>query len=67
MTNNNEECVEKALKSGNENEGISKYAFFMESLGIEYEKEQHCNLAQVGSLLDSKTYGIAMRKGRLIN
>lgn len=63
LTNNNEEGVEKVLRSGNEKERITKYAFFMESSGIDYEREQHCNLSQIGPLLDSKTYGIAMRKG----
>ncbi|KAJ8967544.1 hypothetical protein NQ314_002859 [Rhamnusium bicolor] len=36
------------------------YAFLMESTQIEYEIETRCNLKQVGDLLDSKSYGIAM-------
>ena len=35
------------------------YAFFMESTTIEYVIERHCNLQQIGGLLDSKSYGIA--------
>ncbi|KAI5721657.1 hypothetical protein M8J77_023545 [Diaphorina citri] len=40
------------------------YAFLMESTSIEYEIERKCNLTQVGGLLDSKGYGIAMRKNQ---
>ncbi|KPM05200.1 glutamate receptor, ionotropic kainate 2-like protein 3 [Sarcoptes scabiei] len=35
------------------------YAFLMESTSIEYIVERKCDLFQVGSLLDSKGYGIA--------
>lgn len=40
------------------------YAFFMESTSIEYaiSNDQECRLTQVGGLLDSKGYGIALRK-----
>lgn len=36
------------------------YAFFMESTTLEYITERDCELAQVGGLLDSKGYGIAL-------
>ena len=39
------------------------YAFFMESTTIEYWTERECSLSQVGDLLDSKGYGIALRRG----
>ncbi|XP_026733767.1 glutamate receptor ionotropic, kainate 2-like isoform X2 [Trichoplusia ni] len=39
-----------------------QYAFFMESTSIEYYKERHCDLLQIGMLLDSKSYGIGMKK-----
>ena len=39
------------------------YAFLMESTMIEYETSQVCNLTQVGGLIDSKDYGIGLRKG----
>ncbi|XP_065225873.1 glutamate receptor ionotropic, kainate 2-like [Planococcus citri] len=39
-----------------------KYAFLMESSQIEYEMERHCTLTQVGKPIDSKGYGIAMKK-----
>ena len=35
------------------------YAYLMESTSIEYTIERKCDLYQVGSLLDSKGYGIA--------
>lgn len=38
----------------------------MESTSIEYYKERHCDLLQVGGLLDSKSYGIGMKKGKKI-
>jgi len=57
MMNSNEEGVQKVEKSQ------GRYAFFMESASIEYLKERRCNLSQVGGLLDSKGYGIAMKHG----
>jgi ionotropic kainate glutamate receptor 2 len=39
------------------------YAYFMESTSIEYITERECDVAKVGDKLDSKGYGIAMRKG----
>lgn len=48
-------------------EGIRKvmteqYAFLMESTTIDYETQRNCEVVKVGSLLDSKGYGIAMKK-----
>uniref|UniRef100_A0A1I8QEN6 Uncharacterized protein n=1 Tax=Stomoxys calcitrans TaxID=35570 RepID=A0A1I8QEN6_STOCA len=40
----------------------NRYAFLMESTSIEYNTMRECNLAKVGSTLDEKGYGIAMRK-----
>ncbi|XP_065364329.1 glutamate receptor ionotropic, kainate 2 isoform X2 [Calliphora vicina] len=54
MTSSNAEGVQRV-----ENEN---YAFLMESTTIEYITERRCSLTQVGSLLDEKGYGIAMRK-----
>ena len=43
-----------------------KYAFFMESTSLEYQIERNCELTQVGGLLDSKSYGVALtRNSRL--
>lgn len=47
------------VKSDEEN-----YAFFMESTSIEYVEERNCDVAQVGGLLDSKGYGIAMKSSK---
>lgn len=54
------------LASSN-NEGLKwvkdrNYAYFMESTSIQYITERDCEVAQVGELLDTKGYGIAMRK-----
>lgn len=59
---------EKDVMVGDNKEGVLRaekepYAFFMESVSIEYEIQRHCNLTKVGDLLDEKGYGIAMRKG----
>ncbi|CAH1400969.1 unnamed protein product [Nezara viridula] len=54
FTKSNDEGVERVLR------GKRAYAFFMESTTIEYQKEKYCSLMQVGGLLDSKGYGIAM-------
>lgn len=42
--------------------GEGKYAFFMESTTIEYIVERNCNLTQIGGLIDSKGYGVAISK-----
>ena len=39
------------------------YAYFMEAASIEYNIERYCDLRQLGGLLDSKGYGIALPKG----
>ncbi|CAL1261617.1 unnamed protein product [Larinioides sclopetarius] len=51
FTKDNSEGIDRVLK-GN-------YAFLMESTTIEYYTERNCDLTQIGSLLDSKGYGIA--------
>nr|CAD7443085.1 unnamed protein product [Timema bartmani] len=54
FTGSNVEGVDRVVK------GKGGYAFLMESTSIEYVIERNCELTQVGSLLDSKGYGIAM-------
>ncbi|MFH4979854.1 hypothetical protein AB6A40_006563 [Gnathostoma spinigerum] len=54
FVNNNGEGVEKALKEN--------YAYLMESTSLEYEVQQNCNLTQIGGVLGSKGYGIALKK-----
>lgn len=36
----------------------------MESTSIEYVIERNCELTQIGGMLDSKGYGIAMRQSK---
>lgn len=38
------------------------YAFLMESTSLEYEVQQNCNLTQIGGVLGSKGYSIALQK-----
>lgn len=54
MTTSNDQGLEWA-KTDN-------YAFLMESSSIEYLAERHCEITQIGGLLDDKGYGIAMRQ-----
>lgn len=60
FTKSNSDGVERVIKAkGN-------YAFLMESTSIEYVIERNCDLTQVGGLLDSKGYGIAMPPSKRI-
>ena len=61
FVNSNAEGVERVRNSN------GKYAFFMESASIEYQTERDCTLTQLGGLLDSKGYGIALRKSKRRN
>ncbi|XP_042867492.1 glutamate receptor ionotropic, kainate 2-like [Penaeus japonicus] len=54
FTDTNEAGVERVSKSN------GQYAFLMESSSIEFQVERKCDLMQVGGLLDSKSYGIAL-------
>lgn len=57
FTETNDDGVQRVAKS----KGM--YAFLMESSSIEYEVERKCDLMQIGGLLDSKSYGIALPQG----
>merc|ERR1719412_2287737 len=54
--NSNSEGIDRVRKE----DGF--YAFFMEAASIEYHIERKCDLKQLGGLLDSKGYGIALPK-----
>lgn len=56
-TKSNMEGVERVQRS----KGL--YAYLMESSTIEFFIERKCDLTQVGGMIDSKGYGIAMRPG----
>merc|ERR1719239_188810 len=56
MTDGNKAGLDRVRKE----EG--SYAFFMEAASIEYNMQQYCDLRQLGGLLDSKGYGIALPK-----
>lgn len=57
----NAEGIERVLT------GNRMYAFLMESTSIEYIVERKCELTQIGGLLDSKGYGIAMPVSKFLN
>ena len=57
FTSSNDEGRDRVLN------GKGHYAYLMESTSLEYITERNCTLYQVGNLLDSKGYGIAMPKG----
>ncbi|XP_050678603.1 glutamate receptor ionotropic, kainate 2-like isoform X2 [Leptidea sinapis] len=54
MPLSNEEGIQKVMKE--------QYAFLAESTTIEYTIERNCEVTMVGEQLDSKGYGIAMKK-----
>ncbi|XP_047523175.1 glutamate receptor ionotropic, kainate 2 isoform X4 [Pieris napi] len=54
FTTSNREGEERVMR------GKGAYAYLMESTTIEYVVERNCDLTQVGGMLDSKGYGIAM-------
>ena len=58
MMTSNKDGIDKVIMEQ------GSYAFFMESTTIEYVIERHCNLQQIGGLLDSKSYGIAVQQGK---
>ena len=58
FTKSNKEGVDRVT----EEDGM--YAFLMESNSIQYQIEGNCDLTQIGGLLDSKGYGIALTPGK---
>lgn len=52
----NEKGVERVMNSN--------YAYLMESSSLEYETQQNCNLTQIGGVLGSKGYSIALEKSK---
>lgn len=55
-TSGNSQGIDRVMKE----DGM--YAFFMEGAAIEYHVERRCDLKQLGGLLDSKSYSIALPK-----
>lgn len=63
------ESAKPSVYTGGNAEGVERvrkedgmYAYFMEAAAIEYNVERKCDLRQLGGLLDSKGYGIALPK-----
>lgn len=64
MKENEQSVMVDSNQAGVKKAEDEKYAFFMESVSIEYEIQRHCSLKMVGETLDEKGYGIAMRKSK---
>lgn len=60
FTSSNKEGEERVMR------GKGAYAYLMESTTIEYVVERNCELTQVGGMLDSKGYGIAMPPSEIL-
>lgn len=47
---------------------MKKFFLFYEEFlsSLEYEVQQNCNLTQIGGVLGSKGYGIALRKSKFL-
>lgn len=61
------ETAGDSVQNKDNSEGVARvkkengnYAFLMESVPMEYQTNRECTLQQVGELLDSKGYGIAL-------
>ena len=63
MEMHKDDAYVETTRDGIERVENGDYAFLMESTMLEYQVSQKCNLTQVGGLLDSKFYGIGLRKG----
>ena len=66
------ESAKPSVYTSGNSEGIDRvrkedgfYAFFMEAAAIEYHVERKCDLTQIGGLLDSKGYGIALPPSKI--
>lgn len=59
----NDEVLVKNSEEGKARVKAGNYAFLMEATSIAFITERECDLMQVGGNLDSKGYGIAVKKG----
>lgn len=57
MVKDNDEGVQRVISDG------GRYAFLMESSSLQYYTSKDCQLVQLGGLLDSKSYGVALARG----
>jgi len=64
MENHEPSVFVKTSHEGIERVKKGNYAFLMESTMIDYTIQRHCNLMQVGGLLDTKGYGIGTQQGK---
>ena len=64
MQSNGESIFVDSSDDGKNKVETENYAFFAESTYVEYITARQCDLMQVGGLLDSKGYGIALPVGK---
>lgn len=63
MKQHEQEAFVNSSSEGIQRVKKSNYAFISESTTIDYQVQRHCDLQQVGGLLDRKGYGLAFPKG----
>ena len=64
MQSNGDSIFVATSGDGKDKVEAGNYAFFAESTYVEYITARQCDLMQVGGLLDSKGYGIALPVGK---
>lgn len=62
MASNEEDSMIQSQAEAIEKVKTENFAYFMESTAIDYVVARDCSLTRVGGMLDSKGYGIAMKK-----
>ncbi len=65
MNSRRQSVIVKSVEEGIHHVLTSDYAFLMESPAIEFVTQRNCNLTTIGSLIDSKAYGVGTPMGKI--
>ncbi len=65
MNSQRQSVIVKSVEEGIHHVLTSDYAFLMESPAIEFVTQRNCNLTMIGSLIDSKAYGVGTPMGKI--
>ncbi len=65
MNSRRQSVIVKSVEEGIHRVLTSDYAFLMESTAIEFVTQRNCNLTMIGSLIDSKAYGVGTPMGKI--
>ncbi len=65
MNSRRQSVIVKSVEEGIHRALTSDYAFLMESTAIEFVTQRNCNLTMIGSLIDSKAYGVGTPMGKI--